>query len=134
MIRSEGNGNATIVVSDNANQTKEIRVTCSNVAKYIYNPIPFDNRAYEEWRVTQGALRPAGGDRNLVHRSLLQTKYRSNFTARGFDAWGGPPASPDPQGQIYGITFISGEGSWLGTAWNPLAHLPGVAYLPPTVE
>ncbi|MET0778194.1 MAG: hypothetical protein ABWZ65_22230, partial [Pseudomonas mandelii] len=86
MIRSEGNGIATITVSDSVGQTREILVTCFNVAKYIYNPTLLTWNAYESWRISQGASWPINND-SLVHDRLLNMKYTLAVTQ---NYWGGP--------------------------------------------
>ncbi|QQN96670.1 hypothetical protein [Pseudomonas sp. SW-3] len=87
MIRSEGNGKATIVVSDAVGQTSEILVTCSNVASYIISPALVNLPAYESWRISQGALPVVDIRSDVIHRSILNIKYSYSFESNIEDSF-----------------------------------------------
>ncbi|MHC8391978.1 Ig-like domain-containing protein [Pseudomonas sp. MDT2-39-1] len=76
-VRSEGNGSATIYVTDQ-HQTKEYQVTTSNVYRCLYSPDLRDYHAYIQWAMASRAIVPPTSSldptRNLYIQSL-QAKY-----------------------------------------------------------
>ncbi|MGB6214217.1 hypothetical protein [Pseudomonas mandelii] len=125
MIRSEGNGIATITVSDSAGQTREILVTCFNVTQYIYNPTPLTWNAYESWRTSQGASWPINNDL-LVHDRLLNMKYTLTVTQ---NYWSGPREVIHPyRGSVAGYWLETRR--WEGYYKAEIDRtFPGLAYI-----
>lgn len=57
LIRSEGNGNATITITDAANQKKFINVKCANVMRVLHNPSILNHEAAVAWvQSTNGSV------------------------------------------------------------------------------
>ncbi|MHC8394999.1 Ig-like domain-containing protein [Pseudomonas sp. LB3P93] len=72
-VRSEGNGSATIYVSDQ-HQTKSYQVTTSNVITYLYNPTGMHHRAYLDW-VTRVSGSFLDHSKIQTHIHALNAKY-----------------------------------------------------------
>jgi hypothetical protein len=72
-VRSEGNGQATIYVSDQ-HQTKEYPVISSNVVTYLFNPTPMDYAGYSRWVSNVGGSTITSANLDS-HLSFLRTKY-----------------------------------------------------------
>ncbi|GID09102.1 hypothetical protein [Pseudomonas sp. 008] len=70
--RSEGNGTATIYVSD-AKETKSYKVTASNVTGILYNPDLLDLNQAKQWVDMHGS--PITPSANIPPLSIIATKY-----------------------------------------------------------
>lgn len=73
VVRSEGNGLATITVSDAAGQVKNFIVSASRVTRLLHNPTPSTPSQAREWILSQG------GTGTLFSRdvlSIMTVKYR----------------------------------------------------------
>ncbi|MHC8292568.1 Ig-like domain-containing protein [Pseudomonas sp. LB3P58] len=56
VVRSEGNGSATITVSDAAGQEKSFTVDTTNVIRMLHNPIPSNFAQAKQWIISQGGV------------------------------------------------------------------------------
>jgi hypothetical protein len=72
-IRSEGNGEAVITISDTIGQTKTINVKCENVRRLLINPIRGSSAQALAW-IDANGLRINGIDKILG--AILATKYK----------------------------------------------------------
>ncbi|POA41352.1 hypothetical protein C1893_31235, partial [Pseudomonas sp. MPR-ANC1] len=90
IVRSEGNGIATITVQDAVSQTKQFIVNTSNVIRYLSNaPQKLNYPSYINW------LNSVGGsliriDEALQHIKLLNLKYKPYATQGAVSWWSGP--------------------------------------------
>ncbi|MHC8393505.1 hypothetical protein ACYZT8_07540 [Pseudomonas sp. LB3P93] len=124
-VRSEGNGQATIYVTDK-HQTKEYPVIASNVLTYAYNPTYMTPRPYYNW------VQSIGGSVILTHQvvlhtNLLSVKYRPG---KGETAYigGYPMSNPQPLAG-HGINYYPNDIPAFypeGAVWNS-PPLPGIA-------
>jgi hypothetical protein len=79
LIRSEGNGTATITVSDGIGQEEYIPVTCTNVTHIIIdNVIQMDHPDYRRWLKEKRATSPFSGTAAL-YLDLINIRYRSQY-------------------------------------------------------
>jgi hypothetical protein len=73
-VRSEGNGTATIFVSDQRD-TKSYAVTVSNVVRYLYNSTPMNYSGYLQWAASVGGVIPSPPDEYNSHIKIQLLKY-----------------------------------------------------------
>ncbi|WP_262140509.1 hypothetical protein [Pseudomonas sp. Marseille-Q5117] len=90
-IRSEGNGEAVITVSDASGQTKTIVVRCSSVAKILVSPYQMVPSAALAWIDANGA-RLLTSNTQMVQ--ILLTKYFSPIGSLHYTGTNGDPAWP----------------------------------------
>ena len=76
IVRSEGNGNATIKVSDGASQTKSFEVTTSNVQKFYYTVTLMDRRNVLAWVRSMGGEILTQYDLVVRLKAALNIKYK----------------------------------------------------------
>ncbi|WLG42475.1 hypothetical protein [Pseudomonas sp. FP1740] len=99
MIRSEGNGKATVTVSDAGGQTKTIDISCENVITYLFNPTTSTHQTYEAWRTSINAHHPITQSGEVIHIDLLVRKFTSHTLT---NTWAGPVVVTNP---IYAWAF-----------------------------
>ncbi|GID08213.1 hypothetical protein [Pseudomonas sp. 008] len=99
MIRSEGNGKATVTVSDAGGQTKTIDISCENIITYLFNPTTSTHQAYEAWRTSINAHHPITQSGEVIHIDLLVRKFTSHTLT---NTWAGPVVVTNP---IYAWAF-----------------------------
>ncbi|BBP71031.1 hypothetical protein PHLH6_30350 [Pseudomonas sp. Seg1] len=85
IVRSEGNGTATITVRDSVGQSKQFLVATFNVVRYIYSgDQKFNHENYRLWANSVGGADIISED-HPKHIAVLNTKYRHDRdTSRHF--------------------------------------------------
>ncbi|MHC8391737.1 hypothetical protein ACYZTM_27845 [Pseudomonas sp. MDT2-39-1] len=81
-VRSEGNGTATIYVSDQ-HQTKEYQVTTSNVVTYLYSSRRVNYNEYVNWVIQVGGS-PIPPEHYNAHLDLLNIKFEPRETRTSY--------------------------------------------------
>lgn len=74
-VRSEGNGKATIHVTDQRNQTKSYPVNVSNVTTYLFNPSFISHSDYLTWASSVKASPILTLPELNLHLAALNTKF-----------------------------------------------------------
>src|SRR5450830_609889 len=125
VVRSEGNGTATITVRDNAKQSKSFEVTTDNVLFYLTSPTPLTPQQAVQWSANiQGLRMPQSS-----HNPIIQKKF---FTQNPdyILYWSGVPSNnPDKEG-IINVYYKTSHGSWLWFSGfnDPSVLLSGICY------
>jgi hypothetical protein len=81
-IRSEGNGEAVITVSDTLGQSKTIRVTCTNVTRLLIQPSPTSHSLAMHWIDAHGVR--INQETGPTIAASLSQKYKANGQQQHF--------------------------------------------------
>ncbi|MHC8344302.1 Ig-like domain-containing protein [Pseudomonas sp. RT6P73] len=88
IVRSEGNGTATISVSDQNGSSKSYQVNVSNVSQCLYRRDLMTYSAYVQWASSAGGRLPAYNE-IYENYKLIDEKYRFNLGSTNITAWFG---------------------------------------------
>ncbi|WP_095129370.1 hypothetical protein [Pseudomonas sp. Irchel s3h14] len=110
LVRSEGNGSTTVVVSDASGQRKMFPVDVSNVFFAVYNTQPLDKNQAQAWIDATGIAISA------IDLPILQIKYTADIQ---YTLHAGTRSSPPGLGKLF---------HYRGTTWELYDFNTGTGY------